>query len=214
VLSKVINENMESAKEEIIKKTLKEAGKMFEKMKKSQISSSMMSSNVIHGKVTCAGCLASPIIGNRYKCTVCHNFDYCESCEEKNSENHKHPFLKIRKPEIAPFSITCSMTDDLGSFVPVEKEDKPKPMFNPFAPKIKFEKVEEKTNPFAPKLLLENVLKESDKKLDDERKSYISSVKLARKNYELQKISDDQIIDALIKSKGNVDQAVCLLFSD
>jgi len=123
VLSKVINENMESAKEEIIKKTLKEASKMFEKMKKSQISSSMMSSTVIHSKVSCDGCKMSPIIGNRYKCTICENFDYCESCEEKNSENHKHPFLKIRKPESAPINIVCAINDDNEEFLPLKKLD-------------------------------------------------------------------------------------------
>jgi len=124
VLSKVINDNMESAKEEILKKTLKEASKMFDKIKKSNISSSQFqSSNVIHARVTCDGCLTTPIVGNRYKCTVCDDFDYCEACEERNAETHKHPFLKIRKPEVAPVKIMCAIRDDMDEYVSVNKND-------------------------------------------------------------------------------------------
>jgi len=103
VLSKVINENLELAKEEILKKTLNEANKVFDKIKQSHISSSMMTSIVIHSAVCCDGCGVSPIVGNRYKCTVCSNFDYCENCEEKNSEIHQHPFFKNKKTR----SCTC-----------------------------------------------------------------------------------------------------------
>lgn len=56
------------------------------------------SNPVIHSTVSCDGCGKFPIIGIRYKCAVCKNFDYCEKCEEKYSEEHKHPFIKIYKP--------------------------------------------------------------------------------------------------------------------
>ena len=59
---------------------------------------------VIHKNVRCDGCKKYPIIGIRYKCTICHNFDYCEECEKKFNEEHNHPFLKIRKPELAHFA--------------------------------------------------------------------------------------------------------------
>ena len=39
---------------------------------------------VKHTNVACDGCDMSPIVGVRYKCIVCKNFDYCEVCEEKN----------------------------------------------------------------------------------------------------------------------------------
>ena len=51
----------------------------------------------IHFPVSCNGCGTFPIIGNRYKCTVCENFNYCEKCEAKLSGQHQHPFLKIYK---------------------------------------------------------------------------------------------------------------------
>ena len=45
----------------------------------------------------CDGCNAFPLVGIRYKCSVCHDFDFCETCEEKIP--HPHSFLKIKAPE-------------------------------------------------------------------------------------------------------------------
>lgn len=42
----------------------------------------------------------SPIVGVRYKCSVCKNFDFCQMCEERR--NHEHAFLKIYRPDQAP----------------------------------------------------------------------------------------------------------------
>ena len=39
-----------------------------------------------------------PIVGIRYRCKECKNFDYCENCMEKNINIHKHQFEKIEKP--------------------------------------------------------------------------------------------------------------------
>ena len=64
---------------------------------------------IVHLHYFCDGCKKGPIIGTRYKCTICNDFDYCEECEEKNREIHKHPFLKIRKPEYAPVDILCKL---------------------------------------------------------------------------------------------------------
>ena len=53
----------------------------------------------IHNGVQCDGCGVFPIVGCRYKCSVCGNFDYCEECEKKLGEKHGHPFIKLSKPE-------------------------------------------------------------------------------------------------------------------
>jgi len=37
-----------------------------------------------------------PIRGARFKCTVCHDFDLCDACEQKGE--HDHPMLKMRRP--------------------------------------------------------------------------------------------------------------------
>jgi next-to-BRCA1 protein 1 len=53
----------------------------------------------VHEGVTCDGCNTG-IVGVRYKCTVCHNYDLCEKCEVKGAEIHdpSHPLLKISVP--------------------------------------------------------------------------------------------------------------------
>ena len=62
---------------------------------------------VVHPMYICDGCGMDPIVGARYKCTVCDDFDYCEACEEKFKSEHKHPFLKIYRPSMAPIDIKC-----------------------------------------------------------------------------------------------------------
>jgi len=57
----------------------------------------------VHQRVTCDGCNVDPIVGIRYKCSVCKDFDFCSKCEE--SRDHDHPFLKIYSADQAPQAI-------------------------------------------------------------------------------------------------------------
>ena len=68
------------------------------------------SKRVAHPGIVCNGC-GNPIIGIRYKCTICHDFDYCEKCEDKDKGEHGHPFLKITRPEMCPIAIACKLND-------------------------------------------------------------------------------------------------------
>ena len=52
----------------------------------------------IHYHVICDGCKATPLRGNRYKCKVCKDFDFCESCYKKDKESHGHDFQVIAHP--------------------------------------------------------------------------------------------------------------------
>ena len=70
----------------------------------------------VHYGVRCDGCNKSPIVGCRYKCAVCKNFDYCEECEEKMSEKHLHPFIKIYKPEMKLASIKCVVDENCPDY--------------------------------------------------------------------------------------------------
>ncbi|KAM9313435.1 sequestosome-1 [Gastrophryne carolinensis] len=38
--------------------------------------------NVVHPNVTCDGC-DGPVVGNRYKCLICPDYDLCSTCEGK-----------------------------------------------------------------------------------------------------------------------------------
>merc|ERR1712154_593096 len=48
---------------------------------------------VIHFGVECDLCGMYPIIGDRYKCSICPDWDCCTACEPK----HDHPLIKFKK---------------------------------------------------------------------------------------------------------------------
>ena len=75
-------------------------------------------SSIIHSNVSCNNCGIYPIIGNRFKCSVCNNFDFCQRCEKNTF--HEHSFIKITNPEQAPKVIFCTFDD------PKKKNCKPK----------------------------------------------------------------------------------------
>ena len=54
-----------------------------------------------HHGIKCNQCKKEPIVGFRYKCHICDDYNLCEICEQKNSETqeHNHNFIKIRKSE-------------------------------------------------------------------------------------------------------------------
>lgn len=57
----------------------------------------------IHHRVTCDGCGMKPIVGPRYNCNDCDDFDFCHNCHEtsnKNGLHHaKHTFKVIPYPK-------------------------------------------------------------------------------------------------------------------
>jgi hypothetical protein len=69
---------------------------------------------VIHKYVNCDGCNSKGIVGIRYKCSVCADFDFCESCEATIA--HPHPFLKIKTLKQTPIKILAILNDDIDSF--------------------------------------------------------------------------------------------------
>jgi len=58
----------------------------------------------VHHGTMCGGCMTSPIIGVRFKCMVCDDFDLCSKCELKceymceNLHPKDHPMIKLRNP--------------------------------------------------------------------------------------------------------------------
>ena len=50
----------------------------------------------IHNGIICNGCNMNPIKGLRFKCSICPQFNYCQKCEMKFGELHKHPLIKLR----------------------------------------------------------------------------------------------------------------------
>ena len=71
----------------------------------------------IHNNIKCEKCFQEPIIGNRYKCSVCNNYNLCEECEEKNSisDDHPHDFIKIRKNQKNNMKVTI-LNNNINNF--------------------------------------------------------------------------------------------------
>jgi hypothetical protein len=67
-------------------------------------------SKFTHSRVTCDGCGIKPIVGNRWKCSVCEDFDYCDNCEK--TIEHAHPFLKIKNDKQSPIAITVILPEE------------------------------------------------------------------------------------------------------
>ncbi len=53
-----------------------------------------------HYGIMCNNCSVFPVIGCRYKCTICEDFNLCEECEKRMGAIHSHPLLKINSPKM------------------------------------------------------------------------------------------------------------------
>ena len=62
---------------------------------------------ILYFHCRCDDCRMFPIVGMRYKCRVCEDFDFCEACFK--SKKHKHPFSRIAEPGKSTFYM-CILT--------------------------------------------------------------------------------------------------------
>ena len=85
------NDKKEKAKDDIIGKRLDKASK-----KVSTIVDKSINKIDEFNLFICNGCNHTKTNEIKYQCSECENYFYCEECEEKYSDSHKHAFLKIR----------------------------------------------------------------------------------------------------------------------
>ncbi|XP_054929802.1 E3 ubiquitin-protein ligase HERC2 isoform X6 [Dermacentor andersoni] len=57
--------------------------------------------SIIHENIVCDGCETCPIVGTRFKCRFCRNYNFCERCFKTN-QVHKHPFNEISRVGALP----------------------------------------------------------------------------------------------------------------
>jgi len=50
---------------------------------------------VVHEGTKCEDCGVSPIVGFRYMCMTCDDYDLCRECDKETK--HDHPLVKLRK---------------------------------------------------------------------------------------------------------------------
>jgi len=57
--------------------------------------------NYCHKDIFCDNCKKTNIVGNRYKCIICQNYDLCEDCEANYTQHDPyHIFIKIKNTEM------------------------------------------------------------------------------------------------------------------
>jgi len=96
ILEQLMGSALEKSLPKIVQKTTEELSKKEEVNAWSLENSRRENVNrAVHYGVRCNGCNALPIVGYRYKCTVCPDFDYCEECE--STREHAHDFIKMKK---------------------------------------------------------------------------------------------------------------------
>ena len=111
-IHKSIYENIQKQNQTILENYIK---KFNDKEEQRQLENSKLSQIIIsdknkigksvcktvHKNIKCEHCFMEPIVGFRYKCATCSNYNLCEKCEEANedSQNHPHDFIKIRNEE-------------------------------------------------------------------------------------------------------------------
>jgi len=71
------------------------------------ISNHAFRENAVHKNVICNKCKCSPIVGNRYRCRECYNFDYCEICMRVYQDSHLHEFDKYVSVYASPILFNC-----------------------------------------------------------------------------------------------------------
>ncbi|XP_044882626.1 sequestosome-1 isoform X4 [Mauremys mutica] len=57
--------------------------------------------NVVHPNVICDGC-EGPVVGARFKCTICPDYDLCSTCEGKGIHK-EHNMIMFQSPLLNPF---------------------------------------------------------------------------------------------------------------
>ena len=166
--------------------------------------------DLIFQQFRCAYCKSFPIICVLYYCSQCHLY-LCENCF-KIYGNHIHPFMKFESNQ------------ELMKFKEKEKMEQMNNSKNNNFTNIynnNNNRNFEQLNYVDPFILINNnrfkdIMKQRRKMWPGfysyiKRWEYMRIIDKARKKYYLKGINDHQLMDALIKTNGNIDDAVLLL---
>lgn len=159
----------------------------------------------VHEGVVCDGCNAQHYItGNRFKCTVCPDFDLCTNCESKGTHPQDHPLLKMRvslrrpaaKPElpVAPVFVAAHVVQPAAKPELAAKE----PVDAPVAAHVAAPAV----LPVAVPLPVALPSAPAPFQYEDER-SMLGAMGFA----------DDNAMAALVACRGNVERAIQTLLN-
>jgi len=91
----------------------------------------------VHFGISCDGCDQYPLVGIRYKCEQCGDFDFCEKCYQQGNHDKSHTFKVISKP-VSAFYSYCEKEGEQGPKTEIPKTEIPKTEI----PKVEVPKVE------------------------------------------------------------------------
>ena len=146
--------------------------------------------------ITCGLCNQYPIIKILYYCPTCSVY-ICPECEKKPDINHRHSILKIQ---------TSQQYADLVEKINNSKENLLKNNQN----QSNLAKITDNIKDSVLKIFGNN--KEEENIPPQNLTSQMSIIQIARAQYGLEGISDEQLQDAIRKTNGNIENAIPLLF--
>ena len=134
----------------------------------------------VHKGIKCSNCGMENIVGIRYKCTICPNFNLCEICEENIEHDEDHVLLKIKDPIISEEILEKKINDSLV-IIDIDFKAEPEIFKFKFSNLINFQSViltnntpfvwkkgtsfvcvKEKSDLFANDIILENEVKQDN----------------------------------------------------
>ena len=152
----------------------------------------------------CIICRRAPIYRAIFFCREC-NMIICPQCELREGPTHLHPLYKAQNEaqfkDLNIFNIT--EMDKYMDKIGVKLEDTYKSVLGFFHKNNNVNDINNNSNIENPNRSKLPVAKGPE---------WLSLVHIARSNYDLKNITDLQIEQALIKTRGNIDEAVILLF--
>lgn len=72
-------------------------------------------SQEIHANIECKICRMSPIVGLRFKCDICHDYDVCLQCMEQRSHHPSHTLLLTKETKCHEIPVNdIQLGEELG----------------------------------------------------------------------------------------------------
>lgn len=166
---------------------------------------------VMNFPVSCSICSTYPIINILYYCAKCQN-NLCENCERKFGPQHRHSLMKIQSNE--QYEDLTGISGDPQN----NNDSKISEYVNKAADKIEkgvssiidlFKGDKKDDNIDIENNIDANIYNPQNP--PQNRPQQMTLIQVARMKYDLSNVSDQQIEEALKKTKGNIDDAVIKL---
>ena len=112
----IIPPKVELTEEEKIKQNIREMVQSKMKLLEQSILEEISKKEnpiIIHKGISCSNCGMKEIVGIRYKCTICPNFNLCENCEENIDHDDNHVLLKIKEPVLSEKNLEQKINDSI-----------------------------------------------------------------------------------------------------